>query len=124
MIALLVVYEAPEAHQRLLHLLVSVEPFLLAWPDVCNPAICKFFGGVVQAQIFAIGERVVIDGRFDEVARDVAFMITAMIRRPALWPVLAVSQNISGLQVAIRHLSGEDDRNPALEGCAHHILRL
>ena len=65
-----------------------------------------------------------IDGRLDEVARDIAFVIAAVIGRPALRPVLAVSQNVSGLQIAIGHLRGKNDWNPALQGRAHQLLRL
>jgi hypothetical protein len=45
MIAFLVVYNAAESHQRLLHLLVPVEPLLLTRPEVRNPAVRKFFPG-------------------------------------------------------------------------------
>ena len=120
-IAFLIVDEAAETHQRLLHLLVTVEPLLLARTDVRDPAVGQFLRGVVQAKIFAVGQRVVIDRGFDEVAGDIAFMIAAMIGRPALRPILAIGQNIGGLQVAIRHLRGEDDRNPALQRRAHQL---
>ena len=51
-------------------------------------------------------------------------MIAAMIRRPALWPLFAISQYVSGLQITIRHLRSKDDRNPALQRRAHQLLRL
>src|SRR5690348_7299854 len=68
MIAFLVVHKAAETHQRLLHLLMSVEPLLFARPDVRDPAVRELFRGVVQAKVLTVGERVVVDGRFNEVA--------------------------------------------------------
>ncbi len=124
MIPFLIVDEASESHQCLLHLLVAVEPVLLARPDVRNPAVSQFLGRVVQAQILAIGERVVIDGRLDEVSGDVPFVVAAMIGRPSFRPGLAIGQDICSLQIAVRHLCRQNDRNPALQGRAHQLLRL
>ena len=121
-IPLLIVHKAAEAHQRLLHLLVPVKPFPLSGPDVRNPAVGQLLGRVIHAQIFSFCESGVIDGRLDEVARDIAFVIATMIGRPALRPSLAVSQYVSGLQIAIRHLGSKDDWNPALQRRAHQLL--
>ena len=46
-VAFLIVDETAEAHQRLLHLLVTVKPLLLAGADVRNPAVGQLFRGVV-----------------------------------------------------------------------------
>ena len=42
-----------------------------------------------------------VDGRFDEVAGDVAFVVAAMIGRPALRPLFAISEHVGRLQIAI-----------------------
>src|SRR6185437_2129796 len=79
MIAFLIVHKAAETHQRLLHLLMSVEPLLFARTDVRYPAIHELFRSVVQAKVLTVGERVVVDGRFNEVAGNIAFMIASVI---------------------------------------------
>ncbi len=102
--ALFVVDEAAETDQRLLHLLVAVEPFLLAGPDIGDPAIGQLLGGVIQPQIAAVGQGVVVDRRFDEIAGGVAFVVAALFGRPAMRPGGAIGQGIGGLQVAVRLL--------------------
>src|SRR5579872_351418 len=87
-IGFLVVHEASKSYQGLFHLLVSIEPFLLARADIRNPTVCKFFGGVVQAQVLPVRKGVVIDRGFDEISGDVALMVAAVIGRPAFRPVL------------------------------------
>ena len=49
-------------------------------------------------------------------------MVAAVVGGPALGPVLAVGENVGGLEVAVRHLRGEDDGDPALEGGVHVCL--
>src|SRR5450631_4156117 len=85
--AFLIVDEAAKANQGLLHLLVAVVPALLAGSDVGHPAVGQSFGGVVEAKILAVGQRVVVDGRLDEIAGDIAFMVAAVIGGPAFRPV-------------------------------------
>ena len=83
------VHKATESHQRLLHLLVTVEPLLLwGWTNVVGPAVAEFLRGVVQAIVLAISHRVVIDRRLDEVSRDVPFVIRTRGRAPPLCPRL------------------------------------
>ena len=83
--ALHIVHEPAEAHQRLLHFLVPVVPGLLGrGAQVAAPAVGEFLGGVVQAGVLLVGHQVVIDGRFQEVAGGVAFVIAAMRRIPVL----------------------------------------
>src|ERR1039458_4816624 len=72
--------EPAEAHERLLHFLVAVIPVLLARPEVGHPAIPKLLRGVVQPFVLSFGQRVMVDRGFDEVTRDVSFMIAAMAR--------------------------------------------
>src|SRR5215469_10106180 len=104
MIAFLIIDEPAEANQRLLHLLVPVKPLLLARPDVRDPAVSQLLRPVVQAKVFSIGERVVIDSRLYEITGHVTFMVAAMVWRPAFRPVLAIGQSVRRLQIAIRHL--------------------
>src|SRR5215469_415717 len=75
-----IIHEATKTHQRLLHLLMAVEPFLLTGTDVRYPAVSKFLGCVVEAQVSAVGKRVMVDRRFDEVSGNVAFVIAALTR--------------------------------------------
>src|SRR6516162_1165266 len=75
-----VIHEAAEAHQRLLHLLMAVEPFLLTGTDVRNPAVGKFLGCVVESQVGAAGQRVMVDRRFNKVPGNIAFVIAALTR--------------------------------------------
>ena len=100
-IALNIVDKSPETNQCLLHLLMPIKPCLLARAKMRYPAIGQPLCGFVQAQIAAIGQRVMIDGRLNEVARNVALVIAAMIGRPALGPLLAISQCISRLQISV-----------------------
>ena len=79
MIAFHIIHKAPEAHQCLFHLLMAIVPIFLAWPDVRDPAIGQFFSCVVEAKVLAVSQRVVINGRLDEVSGDVPFVVTAMI---------------------------------------------
>ena len=46
-IPFLVVHKAPEPHERLLHFLVAVEPFLFARADIRYPAIGQLLCRVV-----------------------------------------------------------------------------
>src|SRR5262249_29437927 len=79
--------EAAEAHQRLLHLLMSVEPLLFGrGSDVIRPAVCKFPGRVVQACILVFGHHVVVDGGFEKIAGNVALVIGASARLPSFGP--------------------------------------
>src|SRR5690349_9257382 len=75
-----VIHESAEAHQRLLHLLMAIEPFFLTGTDVRHPAVGKFLGRLVEPQVFPVGKRVMVDGRFDEVSGNVAFVIAALSR--------------------------------------------
>ena len=73
-----VVDEAAEAHQRLLHLLMAVVPgFLRRGSEVGVPAVGQLLRGVVEAGVLLVGHQVMIDGRFEEVAGGVAFVIAA-----------------------------------------------
>src|SRR5215467_13284117 len=73
-----VIHEAAEAHQRLLHLLMAVEPFLLSRTDVRYPTVGKSLRCLVESQVRAVGKRVMVDCRFDEVPGNVAFVIAAL----------------------------------------------
>ena len=63
-----------------------------------------------------------IDGRFDEVTGDVAFMVSAMIGGPAFGPALAISKGIGGLQIAVGLARGKDDGNPFFQRLPHFGL--
>ena len=78
-VAFLIVDEAAEADEGLLHLLMAVEPGLFAYADIGDPAIGEALGAVVEAEVLAIGEGVVIDGGLDEVTGDVAFVVAAVV---------------------------------------------
>ena len=93
-----VVDEAAEAHQRLLHFLVAVEPRLLARADVRHPAIGEFLRGVVEPQVLAAGQRVVIDRGLDEIAGDVAFVIAAIRgRSSASGHFVAIARSVNAV---------------------------
>ncbi len=100
-VALDVIDEASKAHEGLFHFLMAVEPVLLARPEVGHPAIRQPLGGVVETPIRALGQGVVIDGRLDEVAGDVALVIAAIAGVPALRPGIAVGQGVGRLQVTV-----------------------
>ena len=121
--ALHVVHETAEPHERLLHFLVAVEPFLFARPDVRHPAIRQFFRRIVKPLVLAAGKRVMIDGRLDEIAGGVALVIAAALRRPSLAPDIGVAERPRGLQIAVRLLRGEDFRDPILQRRLHFVLR-
>ena len=71
--------EAAEAHQRLLHFLMAVVPRLLRRrSQIRMPAIRQFLGAVVEPRVLLAGHQVMIDGRFQEVAGRIAFVIAAM----------------------------------------------
>jgi hypothetical protein len=80
MIAFLIVDKPAKAHQSLFHLLVTIEPVLLSRAKVRDPAISQFLRCVIQAKVFAIGQRVMVDGRLNKVSGNIAFVIAAMIR--------------------------------------------
>src|SRR5262249_59384410 len=80
--ALLVVDEAAEAHERLLHLLMAVVPLLLAGAEVLDPAVGELLRGVVEPAVLASGQREVVDRGLEEVAGDVAFVVAALRRVP------------------------------------------
>ncbi len=100
---------------------MAVEPFLLAGlgADVGDPAVGQFLGGVVQAAVGAVGECVMVDGRFDKIAGGVTFMVGPEARRPALF---AIVQRVGGLHVAVRLLGGEDFRDPIFERALQFLL--
>ena len=56
-----VVHEATEAHQGLLHLLVSVEPAFLARADIRHPAVRQLLRSVVETEVSATGQGMVVD---------------------------------------------------------------
>ena len=120
----LVVDEPAEAHKGLLHLLMAIEPGLLSRTEVCHPAVRQLFGRVVEAQILAVRQGVVVDGRLDEVPGDVTLVVAAVLGRPTLRPVLAVGEDIRRLEVSILHLRGQNDGNPPVERVAHPGLSL
>ena len=103
---------------------MAVVPVLLARAEVGHPAIGQLLGRVVEPLVLAVGQRVVVDGRLDEVAGHVALVIAAVAGRPALGPALAVGQGVGGLQIAVRLLGGQDLRNPVLQGGLHLLLGL
>ncbi len=122
--ALHLVDEPAEADQRLLHLLVAVVPLLLRRrPEVVAPAVGQLLRRVVQPRVGLAGHHVVVDGRLDEVARDVAFVVAAPLGGPALGPARRVAQRERGLEIAVRLLRGQDLRNPVLERRAHLRVR-
>ena len=73
-----VIHKAPEPHQRLLHLLMPVEPLPLARPEVGHPTIGELFRRIVQPFVTTISQRVMIDRGLDEIAGHITFMIAAM----------------------------------------------
>ena len=101
---------------------MPVEPVFLAWTDVSHPAVSQLFGGVVEPQVLAIGQRVVVDRGLNEVAGDIALVIAAMLRRPPFRPAAPVSQRIGGLQISIRLLSCQDDGDPFFQSRFHLFL--
>ena len=128
--ALHVVHEAAEAHQRLLHFLVAVVPRLLGRrAQVGAPAVGQLLGRVVQAGVLLVGHQVVIDGRFQKVARGVAFVIAAPfpVRERAGVDVASrvyAGQRECRLQIAVRLLRGQDFGNPVFQRGAHFLVRL
>src|SRR5215831_711036 len=112
---------------------MAVVPGLLRrGAEVVGPAIGELLGGIVEARVLLIGHQVVVDGRFEEVARGVAFVIAAMRRVPmrelaALDDAAASALPIErerGLQVAIGLLRREDDWNPLIERGAELLVRV
>src|SRR5579859_5539827 len=97
MTTFLVVHEAPEPYQCLLHFLVPVEPFFLTGTDVSNPTIGELLRRLVQTQVFPIRQGVVVDRRLDEIAGDITFVIATMIGRPSLGPTAAVGERVGRL---------------------------
>ena len=105
--------EAGELHEGLLDFLVAIEPFVARFrADIGVPAVRQFFGGVVHAHIFAIEGDIISDAGFDKVAGGVAFVLAA---GNSGVPVAAAVEGEAGLQIAVRLLGGEDDRNPTVE---------
>ena len=122
-----VVHEAAEAHQRLLHLLMSVVPgFLGRRSEVGVPAVGQLLGGIVQAGILLVGHQVVVDGRFQKVAGGVAFVIAAPfpVRERSGVDIAAgvdAGQGEGGLQIAVGLLRGQDRGDPVFQGGAHFL---
>ena len=79
MMSLLVIDEAPETHQSLLHLLMPIKPGLLSWAKVRDPAIRQFLCCVVETKVLPVGQGVVVDGGLNEVSRHIAFMVATML---------------------------------------------
>ena len=83
---------------------MAVIPIFLAGAEVCDPAIGKFFGGVVKAFVFSFGERVMVDGGLEKITGDVALMLAAIAGRPSLGPAVAIGEGVRGLQISVRLL--------------------
>ena len=83
------IHKPAKTYECLLHFLMTVKPFLFGrGPDMVGPAVAQFFRGVVQPIILAIGHRIMIDRRLNEVSRDVPLVIGARGRAPPLRPRL------------------------------------
>ena len=126
-VAFHVVDKAAKADEGLLHFLVAVEPDFLARAEVGDPAIGQFLGGVIEARVLAAGHGVMVDGGFDEIAGDVAFVFAAGARIPVRHRVAAVAggaEGEAGLQIAVRFLRGQDNGNPILQRVPHFLLGL
>ena len=102
--------EFRQADQGLFEFLVAVVPRLLRGrPDMIAPAIGQPPGRTVHAVVALAGHEVMGEGRFDEIAGRIAFVVALV--GPPLQPV----QRIEGLQVTVGLLGTEDLGDPIVE---------
>ncbi len=121
-IAFHVIHEASETHQRLLHLLVTVIPLLLAGTDICNPAVSKFLCSLIEPCVTPFSKGIVINCRFNEITCHITLMIAPCLWCPAFLPPGGVTERKCCLQVAVRLLCGKDNRYPLLKSLLHLLL--
>jgi len=113
--------EPAKANQTDLHGLMSVVPGLLGRrADIVAPTIGESLGRVVQPVVGPVGEQVVRNGRFEEIAGHVTLVIVAVLGRP----MFAVAERKDGLQISVGFLGGQDLGNPVLQGRFHRLLGL